>query len=264
MMNIEFEMVAILKELKEKYYVSGLKAEFEAEGSRLAELWHLKELVAKSDLNLTIKIGGAEAIRDFYDARELRASCIVAPMIETPFAMKKYLSAIKKVYAETEKRNITAFYANIETIDAYQNIDRILEVEGVNSLRGIVLGRSDMSYSLGMTKNDVNSSKMLAIAKDLAVKVFEAGFEFVVGGNISTDSLTFLEELPANMLTAFETRKVIFRCPMPLKHKAAKEGINKAIEFELIWLRYKKEYYSQISTEDDERIKSLENRMLCS
>lgn len=253
-------MLNILKELKGEYSVVGVKAEFEAEGSRLTELVRLKDIVTKAGLDLTIKIGGAEAIRDLYDARLIGVSRIVAPMVESPFALKKYLSAIDMAFPEEEERENVSFFVNIETIDAYNNFDKMLELENINKLTGIVLGRSDMSCSLGFTKRDVNSVQLFEIAETIIKKAKKKGLKFVIGGSVDVKSLDFFKKLPKANFTAFETRKVIFKCPDALA-KTAKKGIYKALEFELLWLLSKKDYYVQISNEDNNRIKNIKNKL---
>ena len=65
---LENKMLDVLKDLKENNHVIGVKAEFEAEGTRIEEALRLKEVVTKAGLELTIKIGGCEAIKDMYDA----------------------------------------------------------------------------------------------------------------------------------------------------------------------------------------------------
>ena len=82
-------MLDILKELRQKHNILAVKAEFEAEGTRKDELVSLSQLVARADLDLHIKIGGCEAVRDMHECRTFGARAIVAPMIESPFAMKK-------------------------------------------------------------------------------------------------------------------------------------------------------------------------------
>ncbi|MBP5620999.1 MAG: hypothetical protein J6X44_03185, partial [Thermoguttaceae bacterium] len=69
MNSLELKMVDALKDMKENHHVIGIKAEFEAEGTRLEEALRLKEVITKAGLDLTIKIGGCEAIKDMYDAR---------------------------------------------------------------------------------------------------------------------------------------------------------------------------------------------------
>lgn len=95
---LEHKMVETLIDLKENYHVIGIKAEFEAEGTRMEEALRLKEVVTKAGLDLTIKIGGGEAIKDMYDARSIGVKRIVAPMIETPYALKKFLHATRLVF----------------------------------------------------------------------------------------------------------------------------------------------------------------------
>ena len=57
MNTLEKKMVDTLKDLRENHHVVGIKAEFEAEGTRLEEALRLKEVVTKAGLDLTIKIG---------------------------------------------------------------------------------------------------------------------------------------------------------------------------------------------------------------
>jgi hypothetical protein len=77
--KIEREMVEVLTDLRENHHVVGVKAEFEAEGTRLEEAMRLKEVISAAGLGLTLKIGGCEAIRDMFEARVLGVSRIVAP-----------------------------------------------------------------------------------------------------------------------------------------------------------------------------------------
>ena len=96
----EKKLVKILEDLKENYGVFGIKAEFEAEGTRIEEGIRLKEIISAAGLGLTLKIGGCEAIRDMYDARIIGVDKIVAPMIETPFALKKFTESFLKVFSD--------------------------------------------------------------------------------------------------------------------------------------------------------------------
>src|SRR5664280_26606 len=69
--SLERKMVDVLIDLRENHFVNGVKAEFEAEGTRLEEAMRLKEVVSAAGIGLTIKIGGCEALRDMYECRVL-------------------------------------------------------------------------------------------------------------------------------------------------------------------------------------------------
>src|SRR3989339_1309049 len=115
MNNLERKMVEVLKDLRETHHVTGIKAEFEAEGTRLEEALRLKEVITKAGLDLTIKIGGCEALKDMYDSRSIGVARIVAPMIESSYALKKYLMSAKLAFPEDERKYVSLLI-NIETI----------------------------------------------------------------------------------------------------------------------------------------------------
>ena len=72
MNELERKMVQQLQDLREHHHVVGVKAEFEAEGTRIEEAMRLKDVVSSAGLGLTMKVGGGEALRDMYEARTAR------------------------------------------------------------------------------------------------------------------------------------------------------------------------------------------------
>lgn len=258
MNKLEKKMVEVLRDLREVHHVIGIKAEFEAEGTRMEEALRLKEVVTKAGLDLTIKIGGCEALKDMYDARSIGVTRIVAPMIESAYALKKYLAATKLVFPDDERENVS-FLINIETLTGFENFDRMLEIKEAKELNGIVLGRVDMTGSMGLTREEINSDQIFEVAKTLLLKSKKFNLEFVIGGGVSAASLPFFKQLPEGLLDRYETRKVIFKCPEALNHNADK-GILKAVGFELLWLKNKRDFYGMIYAEDKHRINMLQQR----
>jgi 4-hydroxy-2-oxoheptanedioate aldolase len=258
MNDLEKRMVKILQDLKENHGVIGVKAEFESEGTRLEEALRLKEVVTKASLELTIKVGGCEAIKDMYDARAIGVTHIVGPMIETPYALKKYLGAARISFPEAE-RAFVKFLINVETIDGYNNFDRMLQLQAIKDLSGVVLGRVDMTGSLGMSREDINHDKIFEIALGLFKKCREKNLECVMGGGIAKEALPFIKKLTPKLLDRYETRKIIFNCHDALQCEPEK-GILKAVGFELMWLKNKRDFYHMIWDEDKQRLEMLEKR----
>lgn len=259
-MNVlEREMMVLLKDLKENHDVIFIKAEFEAEASRMIELSRLKEVTTAAGLPLIMKIGGVEAITDIYNCLIIGVAGIVAPMAETPYAVSKFLNAIL-TFIPPDNREDIEFAVNIETITAYKNIDEILNLEKIGLLSGITVGRSDFTSSMGRDQSSVNSKEMFEICAEIFKRAKAKGLKTTLGGKILVDAIPFLRQLYVmNLLSKFETRKVAFK--NTALDKNIEDGIIKAVEFELLWLKSKKRYYSRAKVEDDARIERLEKQL---
>lgn len=259
MNQLEKKMTSLLLDLKENHNVIGIKAEFEAEGTRMEEALRLKEVVTRAGLDLTIKIGGCEALKDMYEARTIGVSAIVAPMIESPYALKKYIQSTKLAFPEDDREEV-AFLVNIETITGFNNFSEMMAIPEASDLTGIVLGRVDMTGSMGLTREDINTDPLLNVAQVLAEKTRVANKKLVIGGGVSADSLPFFRQLPEGALYKFETRKIIFDAQKALQSPTVDKGLVKAVGFELMWLKNKRDYYGLICHEDRTRIDMLEAR----
>lgn len=259
MNTLEKKMVDTLTDLRLNHHVKGVKCEFEAEGTRLEEALRLKEVVTRAGLNLTIKIGGCEALKDMYDARTIGVNAIVAPMIESPYALKKYIQSTKMAFPEDERKEIS-FLINIETITGFGNVEAMLEISEAEYLDGIVLGRVDMTGSMELSREDINSDQIFDIANSLAAVCLKHNKKLIIGGGVSAHSLPFFKKLPQNSLYKFETRKIIFDAQKALIDRNADKGILKAVGFELMWLKNKRDFYGMIHNEDSQRLVMLESR----
>ena len=255
---LEHRMVEALDDLRENHHVSGVKAEFEAEGTRLEEALRLKEVVSRAGLGLTIKIGGCEAVRDMYEARVIGVERVVGPMVESPHALRKYLAAVRMAFPQDERDDVE-FCVNVETITGFEKFPDMLDLPEIDQLDGIVLGRVDMTGSLGLSREAINEPVIFDMARSLFTQAKDAGLQCAMGGGVSAASLHFMRELPEGCLDRYETRKVIFECPAALRN-GADAGILKAVGFELMWLKNKRDFYNAISIEDAVRLDMLQSR----
>lgn len=252
-------MLDILRKGRQEFGVVATKAEFEAEGTRTDELLRLLEIAHKADVGLALKIGGCEAIRDMLEAKQFGVRYIIAPMVETPYALSKYIAAKDQVFKPQEQDDVT-FLFNVETITAFDNIEAMVDLAARGpGCDGVVFGRVDFSGSIGLGRAGIESERVTAAGEVVSRLCKSRGLQFVVGGAVSSDALDSLRRFNAIHLDRFETRKVVFQ-GSALGEQSLPEALRQAVHFELLWLLNKREYYGLMHQEDQARIEMLESR----
>ena len=219
----------------------------------------LKDVTSKVRLPIILKIGGVEAVTDVYNALSIGVKGVVAPMAETSYAVSKFTNLIGHYVADDNARDME-FSVNIETITAHDNIDEILNSPGISKLTGITIGRIDMVGSMGLGRSAINTSDHVNnVCKNIFTKAKRCGLKTALGGGIDKDALPLIEKMnEEGLLDKYETRKIVFPADSA---KYGEPSILKAVEFELLWLKSKRRYYSGIKSEDERRILMLEDRL---
>ena len=255
----EREMLDVLKSLRDEFGAVSVKAEFEAEGTRTDEMLRLIDVARRADLKVALKIGGCEAVRDLLESKQFGVEYIIAPMVETPYALQKFILAKNTAYTLDQQQD-TDFLFNIETITAFNNIDEIMKVaQGPGGVQGGVFGRVDFCGSLGWGRGKIDSDHVTDYVRTVGAACKIAGRDFVVGGGIAISSLPSLARIRSIHLSRFETRKVIFGANA-LDNPGIAKGLQSTVYFELLWLQNKRDYYGVIQQEDAARIAMLEER----
>jgi 4-hydroxy-2-oxoheptanedioate aldolase len=261
MNKLELSSVALLKDLIENHGVLGIKTSFEDEGASLFEVLRLKELCNQAGTKILLKIAGAEAKRDLEDSMVIGVKGIVAPMIESPFALDKFVKSAKAILPPDILSSVQ-LGINIETISAFKNFDEMIKAESFHELYHITLGRVDFVSSLGKTRSFADSPEMLSIATELFSKARGNDKKVYLGGAITINSSDFLKALyKKGLLDKFETRYVIYDPTIALQ--SLEESLINGQKLELGILNYRRNFYIHQANKEVNRIKMMEARVNC-
>jgi hypothetical protein len=256
MLPLEQKLFNQLKKLKEEFGLLGVKAEFETEGSSFRDLVRLRRLTAKLDIDLFLKIGGVEAVRDLKDALELGVDGVIAPMVESKFGLKKFLAACQAVYRDAPIHKSI----NIETAGAACEIDDILALAPGN-IHGITFGRTDLCDSYFDKNITPDGDFILGLILDMAQKTRQAGLAVTLGGSISSGTASALKQNGdrwRSLVDRIETRKAVFSTATILEKQ---DVVQEALKFEEFYILAKKEITDRFMEPDMERLNRLRTRL---
>lgn len=233
-LTTEIDLYKSLLNLKKRYKIKAIKAEFEAEGSSNENISKLRALTNKVGVELHTKIGGVEAINDIYSSIECGVDGIIAPMVETGFALVKFIESIKKL--NLKKKPFLSI--NIESKTGLKNIDDILKRSN-NFINNITVGRSDLSMSYFNKKIDQNSQLIQKNIFIISKKAKKFNLSCTVGGGVNKQTVDlYKNNRNISLVKKIETRKVIFEKNIFLKDY---KPLYNAVDFETKYILYKKE-----------------------
>ncbi len=250
------KLLDLLVRGRDEFGVVAVKAEYEAEGTRPDDLARLLDLTRRAGLKAVLKIGGCEAISDLHACARYTIDHIVAPMVETPYALSKFVTGAHAVLGDA--RVDCALLFNVETATSLANLDALVGVAR-GALDGIVFGRVDFAGSSGIARAGIDAQCITDAVLTVARACRAAGLDLVVGGGVTINSVAALRAVRAVRLTRFETRKIVFD-GAAIENATIEAGLANAIAFELGWLLAKRTHYDRIAHEDDARIAMLQTR----
>lgn len=249
------ELLDTLTELKNDYFVEGIKQSFEDEGALFSDVTFMKRISSIVGLYMNVKIGGCEAKTDIFNCVNIQADGIVAPMIESEFALQKFIES-------TLHLKNTNTYINIESKLAVENLEKIMGSPSSKLLTGIIIGRSDLVNSFGKSKEEVDSLFITEVIQHICDVVKKHNLKIGMGGNITNNSSTIIRKLyEMKYLDYIETRNVIITINEE-SIKNLKNIIEKSLIFEKLWMTYKMNKYDHLVKEYSSRINAIQNRLI--
>lgn len=241
------------KKLRTKYNCVGIKTSFEDEGAAPSDVLKLRTLTSQNGLKLAIKVGGAEAKTDIKTALDMCCDSIVGPMIETKYALEKYVQAMKG-YDVTKG-------VNLETITALNNIELLLTSQFLSEIDYFVVGRVDLIGSLGQSRDMIDSDENLKLVENAFSKVKKTNKMTYLGGALSKNSKNFIYHLYSKgLLDYIETRFIIMKLDDDF-FEVYDDAICASHEFELKWSQFLYTKYANVATSLNSRITLIKSRV---
>ena len=229
-----------------------LKAETEAEGASWEFLQSLRAWSRASNLPMYLKIGGVEAKTDMALAKNLEIDGVIAPMVESSFAVEKFALAAKNF-----DFGWTAL--TIETKTAFRNISDILETAKLYGISGITVGRADLAASMGITGEE-NSNAVMDVVGAIAEQAKALDLVITMGGHMDSMSIEALAQ-HGIQLDYLETRRFVIAIDSSLEN--ARINLANAINTEIDLEQQKMKLAQEIVNSGENRIKELIKRRDC-
>jgi hypothetical protein len=201
-----------INQMVDRLYTSNglvmFKAGSEWEDMNLEEIAYLKQL-GTHNLPVLMKVSGVEARTEMRQLLDIGVNFFLAPMVESKFALQKFVTIAKEVCQEHHRKARLAMM--IESIQTYHNLESIINSPYFNDLEMVVLGRWDLANSMG-TQN-VDAHEVKEICKKIVDTVLAKGKSISVGGFVNPKTaLSIKNELRASKLNTINFLLDISKC----------------------------------------------------
>jgi hypothetical protein len=217
-------MERLLKKLDHLYHehgLVGLKGGTEVEDMTFEEIAFLKAL-GDPILPVIVKIGGPEARNDIRAMKALGVQGILAPMIESEYALKNFVDCTREIY-RAEALPLLAI--NIETITSYDNLDGITSSEQFKAIAQVTVGRSDLSGSMNRKNDD---EEVYRVTESIVRWSEDLGKITSVGGKITGANAPVIRHRVRPH--RINTRHMVFDLS---RSRDIAESVNLGLEFEI-------------------------------
>ena len=168
-----------LEELQRSWGLVAIKTGTEVEDMGFEEIAYLRS-ITRGLLPLYVKIGGPEARNDMRELVRIGVDGLIAPMIESVYALRKFIQTLeevlpREVYSQIRKG------INLETIEGFAQMNSILSAREAGELDQITAARTDLSGSMELSPDD---ERVLEICSVICARAREQDLSTSVGGAI--------------------------------------------------------------------------------
>ena len=241
-----------IEKLKEYGCLVAIKTGTEIEDMGFDEILFLKK-ISDSIVPLIVKIGGPEARNDIRNCLKIRVDMILAPMVETVYALSNFVTSATSL--QQEARISCELAINLESLTAYQNLDAMIQSTAFKSLQQVTIGRGDLSASMHLGLDD---EEVINISAKAVRKIANHGKVTSVGGGFMMENIEEIcHAIPAGRLNS---RHCVIRNDNRLK-KNPKATLHHVLSLEKELYLAMSETFLEKRESYLKRIKVLENRM---
>lgn len=200
----QIQLTSRIKRLVAEHGLCAIKTGTEVEDMSFPEIQFLQEM-AEELIPVFVKVGGPEARNDIRSLKRIGVKGIIAPMIESPFALRKFIETLQDLYGSDYSQVERGI--NLETITAYEKLESILESPFASDLHQITAARTDLSASLGLP---TDHEHVMEICSDIISRCHRYGLRTSVGGAIHPGVVGRIIETiqPENI----NTRHMVLHC----------------------------------------------------
>lgn len=193
-----FTLRKLLQEFVLQFGFCGLKGGTETEDMDHDELKFL-HLLGKDIVPVGVKIGGPEARTDIRACIEIGIDGISAPMIESEYALRNFISTLKSLTPPSVYNKIRKSI-NLETITGYRNLLEIADSPAFLEIQSVTAARSDLSASMNLKPDD---AEVMRVTKQIVKICKERGKRTSVGGTITNKNFfTICEEIEPDQINS--------------------------------------------------------------